>query len=353
MASNPERTPEGMLAALRESEEKWRTLVQCAPDVVMTVDRDYRITFVNHVTAGHTPEEVLGKSVLNYTLADHRAVLQAALDDIFDRGRTDTFEFPGIRLDGTQGWYVCRMGPVRRESQIDSAIILCTDVTDRKAVEQDLLKEQQLLKQLLEFQERERKLAAFEIHDGLAQYVTGALMHVEACRAAQPPTGKAEQEMERAVALLREAVAESRRLISGLRPPVLDESGILPALEFLINETRREIPQFDFEPPKGLPRLNSQLESAIFRIVQEALTNIRRHSHTERAHLRFTVEGSRLRLEIRDWGVGFDLKQVREGSFGLQGIRERARLLGGSATIHAVPGDGTTLSIELPLLVKQ
>jgi PAS domain S-box-containing protein len=336
---------------LRESEEKWRSLVENAPDIIMTVDRQGKITFISHVAEGHKFEEVIGKNAEQFTLPDYQPRLNAAIAEVFERATSARLEFPTFRLDGSLGWYAVSMGPVKDEGRVAAAILICTDVSERKQAQEAVLKEQRLLKQLLDFQERERQLVAFEIHDGLAQYLTGSLMHFEAFASSPPAKGsKAEAELERATKLLRTAVGEARRLISGLRPPVLDEMGIIPALDYLVDEAKRDLAEVEFVRPDEIERLNPQLESAVFRVVQEALTNVRRHSQAKRVRVEIAPRGQRLHLEIRDWGTGFDLDKVREGSFGLQGIRERARLLGGSATISSAPGDGTHIVVDFPLL---
>ena len=206
---------------------------------------------------------------------------------------------------------------------------------------------------MLDVHERERQLVTYEIHDGLVQHMTASLMHLEAfCEAGQPDGGYEFAEFEHGLRLMRTAVREARRLISGLRPPILDESGVVAALEYLVSESRKDGPEIEFVHNTNFHRLAPPLESAIFRVVQEALTNVRRHSHTKRARLELVQEGDRVRVRVRDWGCGFNPEQVREETFGLQGIRERARLLGGSAQILSSAGAGTEIKVEFPLLLE-
>ena len=125
---------------------------------------------------------------------------------------------------------------------------------------------------------------AYDIHDGLVQYLTGALMHLEAFAAsAYAASDDAHPDYDRGIDLLREALAEGRRLISGLRPPILDERGIVAALEYLVSEVRPEIPQIEFMNNTQFGRLTPAIEVAIFRIAQEAITNVRLHSGAQRA----------------------------------------------------------------------
>ena len=150
--------------------------------------------------------------------------------------------------------------------------------------------------------------------------------------------------------LLREAMEECRRLISGLRPPILDEAGIVAAIDALVSEQRqRGGPEIEFLHRVDFDRLAAPVESAAFRIVQECLTNACRYSQSQKIRVGLVQVNGRVLIDVQDWGVGFDPQRVEKGHFGLQEIRQRARLLGGS-TIQAVPGQGTHITVELPLV---
>jgi PAS domain S-box-containing protein len=228
---------------------------------------------------------------------------------------------------------------------------LRNQITQRKRIERELRAEQRLMEQLLTIHERDRQLIAYEIHDSLIQDVTGALMYLESLREACSPVWQAVgDQFERCCELLRQTIAEARRLISGLRPPIIDEQGIVAAIEYLIGEQSAEGGlHVEFEHDVQFFRLPPLVEGAIFRIVQEALTNIRRHSKAERARISLSDRHQRIRLEIRDWGIGFDPRHVKEHRFGLQGIRERARLLRGHAHVQSIPGCGTSILVDIPI----
>jgi signal transduction histidine kinase len=139
-------------------------------------------------------------------------------------------------------------------------------------------------------------------------------------------------------------------VLSGLRPPILDEEGIVMAIQYLVAE--QAVPgrlAIRFVPHVQFQRLDSLLEGTVFRIVQESLNNIKRHSGASEAEVRLEQDGDMIRLEIRDWGHGFDLNQVPADRFGLQGIRKRAALFGGRGEIQSTPGQGTRIIVELPL----
>ena len=224
------------------------------------------------------------------------------------------------------------------------------EILEREAAEAALRTEQTLLRRLLFRQEAERKLLAYEIHDGPVQYVTAALMHLESARDAivGVPSGVNES-FDTALGLLRNTIQEARRMINGLQPMVLDESGLVPAIECLINDyfDRKTV---HFEHHMRSERLTPLLEGVLFRICQEALTNATKYSQSPAVQVRLRQDHAWVRLEVIDQGIGFDPAQPRlSNSFGLRGIRERARLLGGHAMIDSAPGHGTRVAVELPV----
>ena len=231
---------------------------------------------------------------------------------------------------------------------------LFKEIDERKQTERAVQKEQKLLRRLLSIHEQERQVLAYEIHDGFVQEATAALMRLQALKEQYRGRSKAAQKsLDTATELLTQGIAEARRLIGGLRPPVLDESGVVAAIEFLVGEEKRQsAAEIDFQSHVRFDRLSASAETALFRIVQESLTNARRHSHSPKVHVELTQKGRRLHLLVEDWGTGFDMKKIPKDRFGLRGIRERARLLGGRAAIDSAPGKGTRIRVELPIVVQ-
>ena len=149
--------------------------------------------------------------------------------------------------------------------------------------------------------------------------------------------------------LVREGHAEARRLIGGLRPPQLEEGGVLAAIESLVEEcNKRNKVKIEFRSNVAQLELAPMLENTVFRIVQECLTNACRHSKSKKVKVELTQHDDQLRIEVRDWGVGFKVDRVGEGHFGLEGIQERAKVFGGRAIIKSSLGKGTTIIVELP-----
>ena len=211
--------------------------------------------------------------------------------------------------------------------------------------EADLQYEQRLLRDALDLHERDRKLVAFEIHDGLAQQLTGGALQIPGGRAdACDATRKRQAKLfDEAVGLLGKAMAECRRLISGLRPPVLDEAGSWPPSIRWSSSNRTSTAAWKSSSfitcsSTGWRR---PLEIAAFRIVQECLTNACRHSKSRQVRIELRQTDGRVRDRACRTGASASIPhRVASGHFGLEGIRERARLLDGAVAIESAPGQG-------------
>lgn len=234
--------------------------------------------------------------------------------------------------------------------QVCGGVAVFRDVTDVTHAQQALEAERFALHHMVQAQERDRRLTAYEIHDGFVQHVAAALMHLEASGLAESAERAEHQHLRAAVGLLRSAIEEARRLINGLRPPLLDEMGLMAAVQHLVSSlARRDGRHVELEHQLDFDRLDPLLEGAVFRMVQEALSNACKHSGSQRLVVRLVQRQERLLVEVIDWGRGFDPARIPADRFGLRGIQERARLFGGSVRLESAPGKGTRLYIELPL----
>lgn len=218
---------------------------------------------------------------------------------------------------------------------------------ERDELEQRLADAQQRLEAF----ERQWQTLGAEIHDGLLQDLTAALFFLEAAkRDATFSSPEGLDNVERGLRLIRDAVGEGRRLISGAAamPPQVE------SLSEAIRQLAGRIEQdhgiaVAFIPPPREPRLSPAVRWTVLRIVREALSNVWRHSRSPRAEVTLREHGGELIVAIRDWGQGFDPLTTKPESFGLAGIRERARLLGGTATITSRPGEGTVVEVKVPI----
>lgn len=332
---------------LADTAAVWAAVQRYAGEYIAVVDRQGIIHAVNRSDPGVPIEEIVGHSFVRFTTPESTERLKRALDEVFRSSTAQTTESTVRLPDGTHNYFSIRLGPILRDGRAVAAMVFADSIRTLKASEEALQKERVVLRRLIDIQERERQLVSYEIHDGLAQYIAGAIMHFEAQQHALK--GRVPREFEQGMRLLRAAADESRRLIAGLRPPALDELGIVDAIESLVADARIEIPRVDFVHDLPAERLPVALETVIFRVVQESLTNARRHSRAKSAEVRVEHVPGGVHVLVRDDGRGFKPAASQDRHFGLEGIRQRCRLFGASPTIVSAPRRGTTVEVTLPL----
>jgi PAS domain S-box-containing protein len=347
---------------IRDSETRLRGILNNTPAVISLKDLYGRYVLVNRgweELFGVTNEEIVGltnEELLSATLSPHmsRRIADQFLTidrHVIQAGEAIEFEDP-MPLGDDQRVFATIKFPIKdAHSKVTGIGGISIDITERRRASDLLAAEQAMLRHTVEFQDQERELVSYEIHDGLVQYATGALMQLEGIRHQLESEADAAQ-IERVVQVLRTAVAEGRRLVNGIRTPVIDDWGVVAAIEQLIGEPEQSNLQIQFIKGQALGRLAPRLEETLYRITQEAITNIRKHSQSKRVQIELARRGDRIRLEIRDWGIGFVPSNKSVGTHGLSGIRNRTRIAGGQCTIKSAPGEGTTIEVDLPYLSR-
>jgi PAS domain S-box-containing protein len=217
---------------------------------------------------------------------------------------------------------------------------------------------QDMVGQMVIAQEEEHRRVAYGLHDGLTQLVVAAYQRLQVF-AEDHPSGSAEgrEELEDIVGLVRRAVGEARRVIADLRPTTLDDLGLAAAVRVQLDNLRAEGYETSYEQALGEEHVPTVVETTLFRVAQEALTNTRKHARADRVHIALERRDGAVRLEVRDWGRGFDPSRVGNGGgpgerVGLSSMRARIALLGGDFEIRSAPGEGTSVVAEIPLPQK-
>ncbi|GAB3001408.1 GAF domain-containing sensor histidine kinase [Mycobacterium bourgelatii] len=203
--------------------------------------------------------------------------------------------------------------------------------------------------QVIAAQESERRRLAGDIHDGISQRLVSLSYRLDAAARAVEIDDAAEatEQLEKARDLVDLTLAEARSAISGLRPPVLDDLGLAGGLASLA----ATIPEVDLDLELADDRLSEHVEVALYRIAQECLQNVVKHSRALTAKLRFAVGGGQVLLEVSDDGIGFDGSSADRAptSYGMLSMTERAELVGGRLVVRSAPGAGTTVTVTVPL----
>jgi PAS domain S-box-containing protein len=355
-----ERTAEVLKAqeCLKASESRYRELIENQGEGLGVVDSQERFTFANPAAEtifGVGRGGLIGRSLREFVSEEQFShVLEQTKRRL--AGEKGTYELEINRPDETARTLLLTAVP-RNDAmgRFVESFGLFFDITELKRAREALAKKHRMLKQLLQSSDHERRMIAYEIHDGLAQQLAAAMMQFQVfADRDKKAVGEAVKVFDSGMTLLKQAHFEARRLIAGVRPPVLDELGVVEAVTQLVNELEHQSgPRIKLTSNVPLDRLAPILENSIYRICQEALTNAVRHSKSEKVRVSLSRRNGRIRIDIRDWGIGFDLDEVPQNRYGLESIRQRSRLLGGKCGIRSAPGQGTRVVVELPIVKRE
>ncbi|HEV7893078.1 MAG TPA: PAS domain S-box protein [Pyrinomonadaceae bacterium] len=345
--------------ALRKSEDMLLGIFEHAPDTIVVIDRRGRIERVNarvELMFGYKSEELLGRQVeeLLPRLFKRRLTKQQRADDDAEpqfRSMGAGLELHGRRKDGGEFPVEVMLSPIAVATG-SLVIAIIRDITRRKQSDAALRESADRLKvlsrRLIEVQEAERRRLALELHDEVGQILTGLKLSLE--MSTRLPAEEAQASIAQAQTLVNELMARARKMSLDLRPATLDHLGLLSALLGhikLYSEQTHVRVQFKHSGLEG-QRFPAEIETASYRIVQEALTNVARHAETSEAAVLVWADRQSLTIQIEDRGKGFDTEAAlaSDDTSGLAGMRERAALLGGHFTVESRPGEGTRLTAE-------
>lgn len=217
-----------------------------------------------------------------------------------------------------------------------------------------------LLRKVISSQEEERRRIARELHDELAQQLTSVMLSLETVESRLSESDKTDkQTLQRAKQVVQGSLTEARKLIGDLRPSVLDDLGLIPALRSYAETRLHPVQCKVILSATGLPgSLPSTLETTIYRIVQEAINNIAKHAHASLTRITLRLDADIFHGSISDDGKGFEVIHYEPtapslaGGLGIQGMRERASLLGGNLSVQSIVGQGTSVSFSIPMLTE-
>jgi PAS domain S-box-containing protein len=302
---------------------------------------------------GYAPEEIVGQHfACFYPPEDREAGKPAhALQVAAAEGRF-TEEAWRLRKDGSRFWASVTMTPLKdAQGRITGYAKITRDLTERMEAER-AQHARELSVRLIAAQEEERRHVARELHDETGQSLT--LIRMNLSEIARQPGG-AGTIVSDSIRLVEGAMAHIRSLSLRLRPPMLDDLGLSEALEWMLEQQARAAGwTTTIDAPAFEERLPQDIETACFRIAQEALTNAARYSGATEVHVKVWLASGELHLQVRDNGRGFELARYRSPEertrhFGLVSMTERAALVGGELGIDTAPGQGTCIRARFPL----
>jgi PAS domain S-box-containing protein len=326
------------------------------------LDSQLRYTRVNDVLprmAALKPEDLLGKSVPQ-VFGTRGERTEVVLRNILKTGtplldREISAELPG-KPGQVRYWLVNYFPIPGRTGEFTQVGIIAVDVTARRIAEEALRK---LSGRLLGIQDQERRRIARELHDSLGQYLAGLKIALEMVSNTPSPE-KRNSLLAECRDILEKSITETRTLSHLLHPPLLDEAGFASAASwFVTGFSQRSGIEVRLELPEDLPRLSEAVEIALFRVLQESLTNVHRHSQARTAEIKVEVDAEEICMEVTDHGRGVPdhvLRQLRgDGTqlgVGLAGMRERIHELGGTFDVTSNE-KGTTVRAAVPLSIRE
>jgi len=346
----------GAEEALHESEKSFRSLFEGAYDAIWVHDLEGNIQTANKAAAklgGYPVEELVGMNVKSFLSGESLKLAREVSRKLTEHQPIDLpYELKLIRKDGSEAICMVSTNLITSDGKPKGFQNIARDVTQDKRMQENL---RYYLREITRAQEEERKRIARELHDDTAQ-VLGSLSR-QLDNFVRKKHGLAPNEvlfLKDLQAQLNHGVQGVNRFIQDLRPSLLDDLGLIPAVRSLVKGLQESDGiAADLGVVGEERRFSPEVELLLFRIVQEALNNIRRHARASDARVVIEFAEDRVKVTISDNGQGFSLSGrlddlPRSGKLGLAGMQERARLLGGTLEVMSTPGKGTTLVVEVP-----
>ncbi len=345
--------------AIRQSEEKYRLLFDQSPmpkwvyDIETLSFLDVNDAAISHY--GYSKEEFLSMKITDIRPEDERMKL---LDYVTRQNRGE--KVPSLWIHKKKNGEIINVEVFSHGlmyANRAARLVLAVDVTEKIRAENKLKETTEQLRELTGYlqniQEHERAIIAREIHDELGQQLTALKMDIawlnkKIVNKEQPVTDR----FADAISSVDATIKTVRRIATSLRPSVLDDVGLIAAIEWQTQEfEKRTGISTNFIEDTQNHHIEKNVSTELFRVLQESLTNIARHSKAKHANISLLKTENRLLLAIQDDGIGFDLDDIREKrSLGLVGIKERVLLLGGECSIESKPGEGTVIKATVPLI---
>lgn len=351
--------------SLKESEEKYRLLVENQTDLVVKVDLEGRFLFVSESyckTFGKSQEELLGNKFLPLVHPDDQETTIKEMEKLYSHPYSCYIEQRALTANGWR-WFNWADTMVFDENGKPIAIIgVGRDITEKKIAEIALRESQEELKRseemlrsltrkLQEIREEERTRIAMELHDELGQVLTAIKIDLNSLIKKPPYKKEIPQKVAPIISLVEDTINTVRKISSELRPVILDRLGLLAAIEWQIDEVRKRLGiKTQTNLPEEIAGLTKEQEVAIFRTFQEITTNISRHSKATEIAVSITTDKEKLMMIVRDNGIGFTPETIsKKGGLGLLGMKERIKSVGGFMEINSKINFGTEIKIFIPL----
>ncbi len=333
-------------------------IIDSSEDAIITKDMRGHITSWNLSAErifGYTETEMLGQSILRLIPVEQHTEEELILCQIRDGKKIGHYESTRLTRYGKLIDVSLSISPIRNElGHILGASKILRDISERRQIalklQHDAKRLQELSRRLMSSEEDERRRLGRDLHDQTGSNLTAFTLNLKTLHAKLPPTVATEmkQHFDDLESLVRETILHIRDVLSNLRPPALDEFGVLAALTHFVERiVARSDLQLEVNGHEPSPRLPPEIEIALFRIAQEALANVLKHAAARCVTIALNSNGSYVRLHIQDDGRGFDYDNSRPplSSLGMITMKERAQAIGAELRLRSVIGVGTEITV--------
>jgi two-component system, NarL family, sensor histidine kinase UhpB len=343
---------------LKSSEERWRSLVRNAPDIIAVADAGGTILFINRTVSGKSTKEIAGTRIYEYMKPQYHEPVRTALRQVFENGLTGSCEVEAIYGENNGGlWYEAHFGPITGDTGVIAATMIVADVTQRKRASEALESSHHDLRALwsryISLEEMERRRLAVDLHDQVGQTLTALGLNLTYLQShlVPAPAKPVSERLTDSTRLTEQMSRYVTNVIDELRPAALEEWGLFAALRAYANQCSQRMGiALSMTGGEIEPRLPDNVEIALFRIVQEAVTNIAKHAKATRVTISLTGMNSTVCLGITDDGVGFDVATLHRSTervgLGLITMRERAEAIGAQFRMESGKGHGVKVMVE-------
>jgi PAS domain S-box-containing protein len=340
---------------LRISEERYRGLFENSSDAIFVCSTTARIISVNQACeqlTGYSLKELASTALYELFSGESRERIKSIFSDIVAQAPTGGIEDASLtKKNGSEAYVELKVNPMLRKNVIIGFQVIAQDVTEEKQLRRNM---EYYIKQVTRAQEDERLRISRELHDDTAQLLATLSRSLDSLITGEKNLKKASVDSLKKLHEMADSALEGvRRFSQDLRPSILDDLGLVPALEWLISDLERSYNIRTTVAISGSQRrLTPEIELAVFRIAQEVLSNVRRHSLASSVAMNLDFGPDALTLVIKDNGQGFDIPQrtsdlALSGKLGIIGMRERARLIGGTIIVQSEKGAGTTVTLRI------
>jgi PAS domain S-box-containing protein len=339
-----------------------RNLLEASLDPLVTISKSGKITDVNRSTEGITGlnrNKIIGTDFADYFTEPHQA--RKGYKTVFSKGVVKDYPLTIRHISGREIDVLYNATLYKNEDgDVQGVFAAARDITEQKKMEEELRKSKALLEKLTQYlqvvRENERSQLALNLHDDFGQRLTALNLDIAWLRSRiGVQTDRVTKKLEEMSRSINDSIESIREVSSSLRPTILYELGLISAFEWQLKKFKKQSRinfRFNFSPERI--KIDDQISLILFRVLQESLTNIIRHSGASLVELDLRMSKMNIKLTIEDNGIGIEDEELNSfSSMGIMGIIERIRSVNGKVTINGIKNKGTVLKVAIPLTIPQ